>query len=510
MKVVSASQMKEIDRKSIYLAGISDNLLMGFAGKSVFDHIVKYWENVKNPAIICGSGNNGGDGFVTAYFLHNFGYDVKIYFLKGNSISSSTETYYNLCKNCDLNIEEIEHNNFQLKDHDLLVDAIFGIGFYGTVKGLFQDLICKINKSDIPVLSIDIPSGLSSEGLISKENIVVATSTLTIGLPKYNLLLTPGKKFTGSLYVLNIGFPEKYLNSVEFKTSLINSNFCKQTLIKKESVDLNKYSKGSILCVGGFKGMEGAIILTAKSALKMGAGTVTILSEKSSISKIVGKIPEIMTSSIIVDEKCDKIIQKSLPGRSYDILVIGPGLSRTESAFFLFKNILEEIKEVGVKKVVIDADGLFHLKRYLEEVKDIKFEYVITPHLGEASLLLNEKIEKDDVYLMDVVKKLTNLTMATVLLKGNSTVISNGTLNFINNTGNNKLATAGSGDVLSGMIAALCLKNSSIVEASVIAAYIHGITADIFRKQYPYSNMLASDIIENIPSAIEKIVESLE
>ncbi|MBN2041393.1 MAG: NAD(P)H-hydrate dehydratase [Spirochaetes bacterium] len=504
MKVVTASEIQNIDRETIDNICIPGEVLMGYAGKSISDYIISEFKGVKKTAIFCGTGNNGGDGFVIAYFLSNSGYHVDV-FVAGvtEKISDTSRIYYNICRNFNINIISLTEQNiyeFNFSDYDLIIDAMVGTGFEGIPRGIIKDIIIQINKSSVKVLSVDLPSGLSSDGQAPEGDVINAHTTVTIGLPKISLVTYPGMKYTGNLVIREIGFPAYLSESSDLHVDLIDDVFAGTHLNINRDIDSHKGSVGHLLLIGGFDNMEGAIMMSAMAAFETGVGLATLLTTPKAREIIAGRIPELITGSINSDaENIDLVFKED---RQYNSLVIGPGMGRSEFSKLVFKNIIGKLDKYGIKKVLIDGDGLFHLSEYLK-TKSLpqNINFVITPHFGEASGLLNKKSSELAKNRFNSAILLAEKTSAVTLLKGPATIVSDGKYSLINTTGNRAMSTAGSGDVLSGIIGALLLKNNCL-HAAGIGAYIHGLAADMCVKHNDLKILKATDIISYLRPAL--------
>ncbi|MCP4133413.1 MAG: NAD(P)H-hydrate dehydratase [bacterium] len=540
MKVVTAEQMQEIDRSTITRHGIPGEVLMGFAGKSAADfcleHILNDHSKKHVVAVFCGPGNNGGDGFVIAYFLANAGINTHI-FLTGNKdrVSAASKIYMDLCASSGLLINEVTDaaiGSIDFSGYWLIIDAMLGTGFQGTVRGIIADVITRMNKSGTRVLAVDIPSGLPSNGEAPLGEVVYARYTVTIGLPKISLVTFPGKEYTGELSIADIGFPRSLTESDELKTELVTGSFLRKYIPLPEEInnfdsDIHKGDRGHLLLIGGFDSMEGAIMMTAASALETGVGLISLLTTEKARSIIAGKIPELITLSI-KDSIKDPISPTSNPcaersrsieprtpvlsgaeasnlsslKRSYDALVIGPGMGRSALARKIFFEIMDSLTDFGIRRVLIDGDGLFHLVDYLKENKTVKtgpgLEYIITPHFFEASRLMEKEVSEIKRNRLQAAKELARITGSTCLLKGPATIISDCVNSYINSSGCPALATGGSGDVLSGITGALMLKNLPITETAALGAFIHGKAAELFCSENGTDTLKATDVIEYI------------
>ena len=509
MKVVKAEEMQEIDRITIEEYGFPGEVLMGLAGKAVFDSIVSEYPSSKNVIVFCGPGNNGGDGFVVAYLLKKFGIKTTVHLIgKREKVSKTSFIYLNLCEKSKIKIINSETefpDHSHLNNYDIIIDSIFGTGFKGAVKGKGKEVIASINKSQTKTVSIDMPSGLSSDGEVPQSEPVRADTTITIGLPKISLYTYPGMEFAGNVLTVDIGFPQELTESEKLTVDLVDESYLNVITPQKESFDVNKSDRGHLLVIGGFDGMEGAIIMTARAALKTGIGYISLLTTEKARSIIAGKIPEMMTMGL--KDRSDSVEKNNLAnelkeifsGKKYNAIVIGPGMGRDLLAKELFLQIVNNAKSYGTRRVLIDGDGLFHLAEYCKKnTLPGGIEWVITPHLMEAARIL----EKDVPYVKENrllrARECAVKTGAVTLLKGPGTVVTDSKRTLINTSGNPALATAGSGDVLSGIIGSLLLKDVSLLDCAGLGAYIHGRSADRFVVRNTRIAMKATDIIDYI------------
>ncbi len=525
MKVVTAKEMQKIDKISINDIGIHGEVLMGYAGKSIADYIAANLKGIKAVAVFSGTGNNGGDGFVIGYFLANMGFDVDIYIAGSREkVSETSNVYLNICINNGVPVIETKEksslNGIDIDRYDLIIDAMLGTGFEGIPRGIIKDVIEMINDSSAKTLSVDLPSGLPSDGEAPQGETVKADYTITIGLPKISCVTYPGKKYIGKLHVTDIGFPVSLTQSDDLKIDLLNNDYVEKRLNLSRDCDIHKGEMGHLLLVGGFDNMEGAIIMTAQSAFETGVGLSTLLTTKGARQIIAGKIPELITrtqdsldlAKLDADKNEIKGIEKKIEnglreffneGRKYDAIIIGPGMGRTSISSKLFNLLIANLEIFGINRVLIDGDGLYHLSEFLKDNKlPEKVSFIITPHFYEASRLLNKSVDQIKANRIGAAIELSQKTGAVALLKGPSTISSDGNASLINTTGNPALSTAGSGDVLSGIIGALLLRNISPLDAAGIGSYIHGLTADICITENETQILKATDIIEKIRKAI--------
>ncbi len=531
MKAVTASEMQEIDRIAIEKTGIPGEVLMGFAGRSVAEYIADTFRDEKRVAVFSGTGNNGGDGFVIAYFLSNFGFWCDTY-ITGDigKVPETSGIYLDICRNAGLNITRVDEmilNNISLEGYDLIVDSMLGTGFKGAPRGIIKDAIIKINGSGKKVVSVDLPSGLPSDGEAPQGEVVYADHTVTVGLPKISLVTYPGMKYAGIVHVVDIGFPRALTESAELRVDLIDREYFNSRLDFKRDADSHKGNEGHLLLIGGFDNMEGAIMMSAMAAFETGVGLATLLTTGRSRNIIAGKIPELITNNLksldpdkqqSVEEKDIKLFQEDLQrdmdvffsgDRHYDVIVLGPGMGRSQVSRMVFSMIIDNIEKYGIGKVLIDGDGLYHLSEYIMDRKlPGNASFVITPHFGESSRLLGRPVQEIRNNRLQSAKDLAGKTSAVSLLKGPATIVSDGDRSLINTTGNSALAAAGSGDVLSGIIGALLLKNIDTLAAAGAGAYIHGHAADMHVKDNNINIIKATDLIRYIRKALNETIVS--
>jgi hydroxyethylthiazole kinase-like uncharacterized protein yjeF len=521
MKVVTAAQMAEVDRITIEERGVPAVLLMGLAGRAVADYVLGRMPGMRRIAVFSGTGNNGGDGFAAAYYLTNSGRRAEVFLAGSQSRISETATIYrDICAKSGVSVIQVEEPTdaagLDLAGYDLIVDAMLGTGFSGEARGTVADLIRVINDSDLPVLSVDVPSGLGSDGEAPRGEAVIADVTVTIGLPKISLVTYPGAQYAGVLHVADIGFPASLTRSSQLTIDLADEDFFRDNGIYEieaefaTAADTHKAEKGHLLLVGGFDGMEGAIMMSAMAALETGVGLVSLVCSASSRDMIAGRIPELITIPLPgasgEGESTVALLEKSLIGifsaRRYGALVIGPGMGRTPFSRAVFHAIMDHIHDYGVQRALIDGDGLFHLAEYLKtRTLDAATEFIVTPHFMEASRISGIPLDLIRSNRLRSAGELGRGVSCTVLLKGPASIVSDGERFTVNTTGSAALATAGSGDVLSGIIGSLLLRKLTCMHAAAFGAFVHGKASDLHRAATGSDVMKATDILRYIREA---------
>lgn len=504
--VVTADKMREIDRATIETLGLPSLVLMERAGLSVAKRILKYDERPERIVIFSGGGNNGGDGIVIGRELHNRGFNVKLYLLSPpERLSPDCRKEFEIAKKYRLNISTSPPRSARSLEGCVIIDAILGTGLNKPLTDKINRVVNMINQSGSPVFSVDIPTGISSDTGEVMGNAVMADVTVTFGLPKRGHILPPGSEYTGRLFIEDIGFPSFLTDDAAYNTLLLEEEDAGE-LIPYRPKDSYKGTYGHLLVVGGSMGKTGALMLSGRAALRTGSGLVTLSSDAETIHSIAPSILEEMTLPLQFSggdyiRPLDDVL--SFLDERADVIAIGPGLGRDD---LKRRFVLELIKEVR-KPIVIDADALHHLSTLSEKelerlFSNLKAPAVLTPHHGEMMKLLKrapDSLKRDPI---ETARGFATSTATLLVLKGAPTIIASpeGGV-FINSTGNPGMATAGSGDVLTGMIGSLIGQSLAPLEASLLGVYLHGLAGDIASEELSPQSLLAGDIIEHIPDA---------
>lgn len=546
VKILKGSHVADIDRKCID-SGIDSKLLMKNAGTKVSDFISRHFgskaelegpfviddidlkkyplnqiskDNVSGT-IVCGGGNNGGDGFVCAINLVKQNYIVDLFYLvPSQNLKPDCFFYYNELKKMkdeekinNLNIiffpegSESEKSDFKesLKKSSFIVDAIFGTGLHeNEIHGFSREVIGIINdvrqdNKDLKIFAIDIPSGIDSDNGKVLGVAVKADFTITFGVKKLGIVNFPGLYYSGRVEITDIGIPQEFYGEYEkyFEADLE----WVAARIPERGHQSYKHSIGKLLVVAGSLGFTGAAYMVCEAAMRAGAGIVTLVCPWELNYIFETKLTEVMT--LPVDQTEDGSIHFNAfseilaESSKFDAIAIGPGLSKNPSTVRLVREILKKIKI----PTVLDADGLKALSSPMDMEDDELYNLkhvIITPHHGEMSSLLsrvNIGFENRFEANFEAAKKFN----AVSLLKGPSTIITNPQgVNFINPTGDFALATAGTGDVLTGIIGSLLCQGMDLTTAAACGAYIHGLASDIISRRTSKTSLIASDLFEGI------------
>ncbi len=515
MKVVNALQMREIEQRAIGDYKIPGIVLMENAGFMVSREALSILSGLqgKTITIFIGKGNNGGDGFVVARHLFNLGADVKVLMLhnpedmQGDAAVNMEiwrrmgQKIYTVTGNEDFNAARL----FLVKT-DLIVDAIFGTGFKGSVKGHIAKIVESINASRKPVISVDVPSGVEADTGRVNGPCVRASTTVTFGLPKVGLLLEPGASYSGTLKVVDISLPGPLLTDDNIKCNMIEKGMVKGWLPFRPNYS-HKGNYGRVLVIAGSRGMDGAACLAAQAAVRIGAGLVSLAVPESVYRSVSAKLTEVMV--IPVAETAEGTISKDalpkirgLMDRS-DVIALGPGLSTNLQTMEAIRKLLSFIN----LPLVLDADGINAFIEYKEQLQEFKHPLVITPHPGEMARLSGNTVEYIQSNRLSESRVWSEYFGAVMVLKGARTIVSapDGT-DYINVSGNSGMATGGSGDVLTGIIAGLMAQGMDTVTSASAGVYLHGAAGDEAARETGLMGLIAGDIL----SALPKITRSIE
>ena len=511
MKVAKVNEMRNLDRSAIEQFGIRQEILMENAGQAVYFVILKEFgvEN-KKFVIFCGIGNNGGDGLVVARKLHSSGGEVKV-FLLGDETKFKGAAKQNFDMVAKMPIEtyhvsSIESIKPYVEHCDAIVDAIFGTGLLRDVSGIYKEVIQLINESKKKVFSVDFPSGVNGDTGEIMGIAVKADYTITFGLPKVGNMLYPGYDQCGKLYVSHISFPPSLYNADSIKIE-IN----KPLDLDKRNKDTHKGSYGKALFIAGSPNYLGAPYFSALSFLKAGGGLSYLATPKSISSFLASKGSEIVfapqeytESGSLAWENRNQLLDFS---QKVDIVIMGPGLSLNEETQRLVRALAAEIN----KPLLIDGDGITAIATDLEIIKKREAETILTPHLGEMSRLTKLGINEINKNKIDVLQKTARELKAIIVLKGAHSLIGypDETV-FINISGNPGMATAGSGDTLTGAIAAMFGLGLSINNAVRMGVFIHGFSGDLAASDKGEDGITAQDILDYLPSTMKHYREDFD
>ena len=512
MQVVTAEEMAALDNTAIEQYGIPGIVLMENAGRQVTQVIVELLDQEiyrKKVVIFAGKGNNGGDGFVIARHLHNIGATVDILlFTDPAQIFGDAAVNLNIWLRMGQSVTQVAIGSVKaqaeaaVNSADVLVDALYGTGFKGVVPELAAFVIELANNSGKKVVCVDIPSGIEADTGRVNGPCFQADHTVTFALPKLGLLLEPGSNYVGKLHIVDISLPPVLLKAKDYKRHLLEAKAVKAWLPRRSS-GAHKGDCGRVLILAGSQGMTGAACLTAQAAIRAGAGLVTLGVPEGLHDIMEVKLTEVMT--VPLPQTARKTLSlaawediAALLGR-VDVLALGPGLSIHPETVDLVRKILGELRIPAV----IDADGLNALAGQIGMISRVKAPLVLTPHPMEMARLLNITSEEVLSNRYDAVDQLAKEGNCVALLKGSRTLVTDGHDLYINATGNPGMATGGSGDVLTGIIAALMAQGLEPLKAAAAGAFVHGRAGDLALRDKGVMGLIASDLLENLPEAFK-------
>ena len=481
-KLYRADQVRLYEQEAAKKMGIDLYALMQRAGACVYQNCVTLFPNVDNYLVLVGSGNNAGDGYVSALTAFNAGKNVSVVAVQPDR---EIEGYAAKAKEAWLaaggKIETLDDKFLQRAD--IIIDGLLGTGIVGTIRTEYAQIIAKINECDKPIVSIDVPSGLDASTGASLGECVQATATVTFIGIKIGLTTGAGKQACGKLIFDDLGIGKAFADLARSDASALDLKHFRG--LAPRPVHSHKGTYGRLLCIGGNRGMSGAIRLTGEAALRTGTGLVKVYAHPESIKQICTGRPELMVSS-------DGLIEAL---NWATCIVIGPGLGQDDWAKQTFNQVLEFCQQ-DPKPIVIDADAL-NLKAVNTTFVALP-ECVITPHVGEAARLLNVSIEEIESNRFNFARQCAQRYDANTVLKGAGSIIDNQQHSWVCRHGNPGMATAGMGDVLAGIIGSLMSQGLAAEMACQYGVSIHAKAGDIVAKKYGQRGMLASDLFDTV------------
>ncbi|MEG9326337.1 NAD(P)H-hydrate dehydratase [Salinimicrobium catena] len=497
MKIFSANQLREADRLTIEKQQISSNDLMERAATLVFEEIHKRLEGADIPVkIFCGIGNNGGDGLVIGRLLLEQGYDVTIYIVNySDQRSKDFLINYDRVKNMTKKwpvLLKSEDDFPEIKVGDFVLDAIFGVGLNRPLVDWVANLVRHINDSGAFVLAVDMPSGLMADDPMPPESAIVeANYTISFQSAKLSFFLPDTAEYVGELQILDIGLDREYLQKTEGVAQLIGKQEAK-ALYRPRNKFSHKGTFGHALMVGGSYGKIGSICLASTAALKAGAGMVTIFAPSCGYEILQTALPEAM----VITDPDDKI----LTDIQYDLepaaIGFGVGVGTDQQTVKAMEQLLRKNK----KPMVIDADGLNILSRNKELLELLPEGSILTPHPKELERLIGEW--SNDFEKLERSRQLCKKHNLILVIKGAYTLTLTAEETFINTSGNPGMATAGSGDVLTGILTAMLCQGYSPLSAAILGGYLHGRSGDLAAEKLSYEGVVAGDIAAYTGAAI--------
>jgi hydroxyethylthiazole kinase-like uncharacterized protein yjeF len=515
MIIVTAKEMQQMDRLTIESYGIPGRVLMENAGTGAVRFMLEEFPDLqdKKVGILAGRGNNGGDGFVMARYLSQKNISVTVYLLaQKNKIQDDAKANFDLLAPLKTPVVEMPDSaDFRkhkpaMHRHDVWVDAILGTGLKSDIRGYFKEVIDFINGLKKPVFAVDIPSGINSDtGQICGTSIQ-ATATATFAFAKAGHVVFPGARHTGRLEIVDIGIPGFISKSVGPRQYVLTEERIRAS-VQPRNPEAHKGRTGHLLVISGSPGKTGAAAMTAMSAMRSGAGLVTLGVPEGLNAVLETQVMEVMTYALpethdgMLDVSGMEAVSRLLAGKN--CLAVGPGIGTADETQELLFGILGHSRV----PLVIDADGLNLLARQPEILKAVNVPVILTPHPGEMARLCKVSVKQVQEDRIECARQFSTLYGVHVVLKGARTVISHpdGTV-FINLTGNAGMASGGMGDVLTGLIAGFVVQGYSPAVSAHMGVYLHGAAADTLAGQTGPIGYLATDVMKQIPHEVRRFL----
>lgn len=517
MKLVTAKEMKALDVQAQNDYAMPGILLMDNAAQAVAEAVHEALTALEGERVVifCGGGNNGGDGLGAARWLQSYGVSVRAFIVGAalDAVQGDAALELAMFTKAGGRVEALSTEDdwvlaeLAASKADVLVDALLGTGFHGELEGDVLRACELLNKSEKYILAVDIPTGVNADNGAVCEQAVRADHTVTMALVKTGLLLYPGREYCGDIELADISMPVKLVEEYQSDKYRLTDEIVRE-LLPLRKANAHKGDAGRVVICAGSPGYTGAAALASDAAVKAGAGLVSLYTPLSSRDVLAIKLTEVMVHGLL--ERMPGILgggaasDVASSAEAADVLAIGPGLGTSESTQEAVRTILQKI----TTPVVIDADALTALAGHTEILAAMQAQKVLTPHPGEMARLTGLEIAEIEADRINVAKKYAEEWQAIVVLKGAPTVIGcpNGTV-YVNSTGNSSLATGGSGDVLTGIIAGLAAQEISLQEAAICGVYLHGLAAELTGIDI---GLAAGELAALLPQAREQVLYGVE
>jgi len=510
MRILNAAQMREADRRAIEEIGIASLVLMENAGRQAVAAMEAMYSDLsdRQVAVLCGRGNNGGDGFVIARTLAQRGIDVSVFLMgRVGDVRGDARTNLEILGRLGLTVVEVadsqawELHFTEVSDCTLIVDAIFGTGLNAPIAGFIESVITDVNASGIPVVAIDLPSGLSADSPEPIGPSIEAGLTITIAAPKLPLVLPPAEARAGDIVIADIGIPAEVIEALEGPRVDLLTRGAMRELVVPRAPETHKGDCGHVLVVAGSRGKTGAAHLAALGALRSGAGLVTVATPAGCQPTLAAMAPEYMTEGLrerdggLHADDVERVLELAR-----DVVAIGPGLGQAPAT----REFVRQLVDRATMPLVVDADGLNAFagdsaQLMGREGRDI----IITPHPGEMARLLGMTTQEVQASRIEIARNFAVAHHAFVVLKGHRTLVATPDAKvFINPTGNPGMATGGTGDVLTGVIAAWLAQLLDAEAACKLAVYLHGMAGDLAEADEGEVAMTSGDLAAHLGDAM--------
>ncbi len=493
----NAAGVRELDRRAIAQAGIAGETLMIRAGEAAFRRLQEHWPDCRQPAIVCGAGNNGGDGYVVALLALRAGLQPQVYATLGpGELKGDARTMAERALDDGVPVTVLGQIRPDFSNHDLIVDGLLGTGLSGSVRAGQAVLIDTVNQSGLPVLALDIPSGLSADTGAASGAAVRADVTVTFVGMKRGLLTGAGPALCGQLYFEDLAIPAEIQQSLEADCQRVRLQDL-SLLLPRRRRDAHKGDHGHVLVVGGNYGYAGAVMLAAEAAARSGAGLTSVATRPAHVSALISRRPEIMARGIEQDSDLAPLLARA------SVVVCGPGLGQDVWGLALLRAVL-----ASHLPLVLDADALNLIGSHQLQWAS---PTVLTPHPGEAARLMDGTTAEVQEDRFTAVRVLAGRYQSTVLLKGPGTLIAGPDTDLaLVDAGNPGMASGGMGDVLSGIIGALLAQGLAPFDAARFGALVHALAADRAVQHQGERGLLATDLMPHVRRLLNGITNGID
>ena len=519
MKITSAAEMREIDRITTEKFGVPSLDLMEHAGTAVADFALQHYPKAQKVGVVCGKGNNGGDGFVAARKLREAGKQVRVLLLADPAElrGDAGEMFRRMQIEpiIALNAEELRDRGREVFGSDLLLDAILGTGFRPPVSGLYADAIATMNSSSSPVIAVDTPSGADADAMAPDTASLRARAEAVVTFTEPRPAHVFAELTTGETEVAPIGSPEEAIVSTLGLNVITPRDFAE--FLAPREPEGQKGIYGHALIVGGSFGKSGAAAMAGVACLRSGVGLATVATPRSVLPTVASYAPELMTEPVAGSDSgtitAEAVAQLDPLLKAMNVVAVGPGISRNPETVSFVQQFVPQCP----KPLVIDADGLNAFAGNTGGLNGGKRFLVLTPHPGEMARLTGKTVKDVQADRIGIARAFAKQHQCVLVLKGHRTLVAtpDGTV-WVNVTGNPGMATGGAGDVLTGMIAGLLAQAHAMkspeanVKAVIASVYLHGLAGDVAAERMGESSLIATDIIAGLPEAFRRAQQQLQ
>ncbi|HKO57401.1 MAG TPA: NAD(P)H-hydrate dehydratase [Thermoanaerobaculia bacterium] len=494
MKILSAEEMRNIDRRATERFGIPSIVLMENAALAVVDAIAEHYPSIDRAAIFCGTGANGGDGLAIARHLENRGV-VPVVLIAGDraKFQGDARTNFDICERLGIPMydvhEDVESALVHAADADVIIDAIFGTGLDRAPAGMYADVIRAVAELRLPVVAVDLPSGLNASSPEPFEPCIQAEVTVTFAAPKLCHVFDPAAMYCGEVIVADISIPEAAIEDENVRLAVTATRDV-APLFAPRAASTHKGTYGHVAIIAGSEGRSGAAALAARGAIRTGAGLVTVVTDRETAALVHNHSAESMTYS-------GADVASFVNGKS--AALIGPGLADDDASYEAIRELVAKIEV----PLVIDASAL---NAFASKLGSFGKGRVLTPHPGELARLIGRDTKWINANRIEAARHAAREASSVVVLKGHQTLIADpdGYVN-VNPTGNPGMASGGMGDVLGGIIAALLARGVDAFEAAIAGVYLHGFAGDLLAEELGDAGLTAMDLAERLPIAMKRL-----